>query len=240
MFIEHTDEYKIWDKLIQESSIKNPLKFGPLGWVQIFINNNLVEEKSNLVVAQGREIVAQKISNIIMTTSGTNAPKDYRGYSLTHFGIGGGGAVANGDTFTLEGPAICDTSMYRPITLGVTSYLNEPGNYDAGSTSLYRYINSVKAVSDATANTGTVQLEAVGYPEGDPTPDCQNYTKIKYTCIVPSGEPGGLAAGASIQISEAGLYMVSGTDAVLFSHICFSPKFKELEAEFKIIWYILC
>jgi hypothetical protein len=233
VLIEMNDEYKIWDKLQQETA-KRKLNYGPVGFVQLYMNRQLVEEKFNLVVAKGREFVAQKIFNVNTFSSGVRP--DWRGYTISHFGVGGGGAVADGDLFTLQGPAICDAGMYRPITLGNNAYLNDTSGYDSGETSLYRYVDAVKPITI----DGSITLESVQYPEGDPTPDCTAYTKVKCQCVVPQGEPSGLQSGASVQISEAGLYFTSGQNVQMFSHICFSPKFKEKESELIIVWYILC
>lgn len=234
MRINHYDEYQIWDEL-QKKAVKENITCGPIGWVQMYMNKKLVLDDHNLVVAQGREFVAQKIFGIY-AYSGGNRP-NYTGYKISHFGIGGGGAVASGDTFELKGPAICDTGMYKPITLGNNAYYDDPSNYDAGTTSLFRAVDSIKPI---TGDGGSVLLESVSYPEGSSTPTCTFYTKAKCTCIIPAGEPSGLSSGSSIQISEAGLYFTSSSTVKMFSHICFSPKFLEKESELEIIWYILC
>jgi hypothetical protein len=62
---------------------------------------------------------------------------------------------------------------------------------------------------------------------------------MKCTCIVPSGEPNALAPGGTTKIDEAGLYFVSASTPLLFSHICFAPKWKEKESTLTIQWYIL-
>ncbi len=226
--ISHNDEYKIFDRLA-EYKRKNP-KLGVLGWVEIYLNSQKAHEGPNLVTSQGREFVAQKIFDIIGFEGGSRP--DFRGHHISHFAVGSGGATVNGQTVTLLGPYICDQNLNEPIQLGNTAYLDEPSNYDAGD-GIHHYQDSVKPIT----TDGQVLLESEDY-SGDI--DCTNYTKIKCVCKIPAGEPSVIAPGESVQISEAGLYLVNGTDVKLFSHICFPPKWKEIESDLTINWYILC
>jgi len=218
------EDYKIFDKLADE--MNNGLR-GPLGWVQIYLQtkNGLVyDEGPNLVTAQGREYVAQRLfaSNAY---SGGSRP-NWTSYVLSHFAVGSGGSVVSGSppTVTLNGPYICDTRLITATSLGVAGYLTEPSG-----TSL-----AVKAI---TASGGSRFLESNSYSGGGTS--CTYYTKMKCTCIVPNGEPSTLAPGGTTKIDEAGLYFVSGSSALLFSHICFAPKWKEKESTLIIQWYIL-
>jgi len=57
------EDYKIFDKLANEMGYKTR---GPLGWVQIYLqtkNGLIFDEGPNLVTAQGREYVAQRVFN---------------------------------------------------------------------------------------------------------------------------------------------------------------------------------
>ena len=57
------EDYKIFDKLANEM---NHSARGPLGWVQIYLqtkNGLIFDEGPNLVTAQGREYVAQRVFN---------------------------------------------------------------------------------------------------------------------------------------------------------------------------------
>ena len=120
-----SDEYKIFDQLRKQGRQKP--KAGPLGWVRAYTQNKhdltrkLFFEGPNMVVAQGRYFVAQKIFGV------ADSP-DYTNYKISHFGVGAGGATVDGDSVTLLGPHICDISMYKPISLGGTH--NEPVIYD--------------------------------------------------------------------------------------------------------------
>ena len=209
---------------------------GPVGWVQMRYKGILEDLGFNLVVAQGREFAAQKLFNTISYDGGT-VPVDMRDRYISHFAIGGGGATCSGDTFVLTGPTVCDTHLYKAITLGSSSYLNEPHVFTQDG--VFYYQDAVKLI---TASGGSTYLESVTYTGGS---GCSYYTRVKNTCIIPSGEPQGLDPGASVPVSEAGLYMVEPDNgsyfdtALLFAHICFPPKWKEKESELQIIWYVL-
>jgi len=218
------DEYQIFDML--EQKLKQGMR-GPLGWVKIFLqtkNGIIYDEGSNLVVAKGREYVAQRVFNSYAYSGGSRP--NWTSYILSHFAVGSGGAIVSGSppSVTLNGPYICDTGLITATSLGIAGYLTEPGGITL----------SVKPI---TASGGSLYLEPISYTGGGTS--CTYYTKMKCTCIVPSGEPSSLAPGASTKIDEAGLYFVSGANTKLFSHICFAPKWKEKESTLTIQWYIL-
>ncbi|MFW6121752.1 MAG: hypothetical protein ACOC80_12775 [Petrotogales bacterium] len=217
----HEEDYKIFDRLAKS---KQP---GPKGWALIYMKKKLEFEGPNLVVAQGREFVAQKIFGLYSTESSTRT--NLTSHEITHFAIGGGGSEIESDSVTLVGPEIGDSGLYRPIGLGDSSYLDEPSSIEEGS--LHTYENAVKSIS----TDGQRFLESVSY-EG--TSDW--YTKVKCECVIPSGEPSQLDSDDSVKIDEAGLYLVDGSNVKMFSHICFPPKWKEKESDFEIHWYILC
>ena len=222
----HEDDYKIFDKLADR---KKTQPSGPLGWVQVYFDKKLHVEKSNLVVARGREFVAQKSFQIINFDGGVRT--DWRSHIISHFAIGSGGATVNNDTVDLNGPFICDNGLYQPVSLGNTAFLDEPSTYSSGD-GIHEYTNAVKPIT----TDGNLVLELADYT-GDVS--CSYYTKVKCTCAIIDGEPSGLNPGQSVEVSEAGLYFVNGTDAQMFSHICFAPKWKEQSSEILIVWYIL-
>ena len=232
------EEYKIFDKLMQTPGA------GPKGWFQMYMHKNpgIIGEpcvdKQNLVVAKGREFVAQKIFETSLIEDGTNRPAMH-GYKVSHFGVGGGGASVTGQDITLYGPTLSDNGLYQPISLGDESYLEEPSKYEDTSQSpiINSYRNAVKPID----THGQIYLEPVAYEDSP-----NYYTKVKCTCVIPAGEPSQLAAGGSVQISEAGLYFVNqalaDTDpdkTNMFAHISFSPKWKEKESTITIFWYVL-
>lgn len=219
-----SEEYKIFDALAHK--MEQGMR-GPLGWVQIFLqtkNGLIYDEGSNLVVAQGREYVAQRVFNSYAYSGGSRP--NWTSYVISHFAVGSGGSVVSGTppSVTLNGPYICDTGLITATTLGIGGYLTEPGG-------------TVLSVKPIAASSGSLYLESVSYSGGGTS--CTNYTKMKCTCIIPSGEPSSLAPGGTTKIDEAGLYFVSGSTAKLFSHICFAPKWKEKESTLTIQWYIL-
>ena len=67
-----SDDYKIFDQL-KDASRQKP-KAGPLGWVRAYLQNKedltrkLFFEGPNMVVAQGRYFVAQKIFGLADST----------------------------------------------------------------------------------------------------------------------------------------------------------------------------
>ena len=230
------EDYKIFDKLLTAKKT-NPT-CGPLGFAKIYLKHKKVHEGSNLVVAKGREFVAQKIFNIFSTESNITRP-DYTNYKISHFAIGAGGCSITGTDVTLHGPLIGDTGLYKPISLmSGSGYLNEPSLYQDTSTTplIYSYKNAVKPIN-------SIYLEEVQYQNSD-----SYYTKVKCVCNIPVGEPSQMVTGTSVPISEAGLYFVNpalaDTDpkkVQLFSHITFPTKFKEKDdGELTIKWYILC
>jgi len=219
-----SEEYRIFDKLKQEMRRG---AVGPLGWVRIFLqtkNGLIYDEGPNLVVAQGREYVAQRVFNSYAYSGGSRP--NWTSYIISHVAFGSGGSTVSGSppSVTLNGPYICDTSLISPISLGVVGYLQEPSGTST----------AVKAI---TNSGGSKYLESVSYSGGGSS--CTYYTKMLCTCIMPAGEPTSLGAGASVKVDEAGLYFVSGSTAKLFSHICFAPKWKEKESTLTIQWYIL-
>jgi len=217
------EEHRIFDML--EKKLKH--QRGPIGWVQIILqtkNGIIYDEGSNLVCAQGREFVAQKVFGSYAYSGGSRP--NYTGYTISHFAVGSGGSVVSGSppTVTLNGPYICDTQLIVPTSLGVAGYLKEPDG-------------TIQCVKLITASAGSKYLESVSYSGGGSS--CTQYTKMKCTCIIPDGEPNSLPAGGTTKIDEAGLYFVSGSVAKLFAHICFAPKWKEKESKLTLIWYVL-
>ena len=239
--VTHQDEYSIFDKLkFQVDNDRNNHLRNIRGWVQVFMDQNKVFEGPNLIVAKGREFVAQRLFEL-NTAEDNNSRPDFFNYKISHFAIGSGGATVSGNMdVNLTGPLIADTGLYKPIILGDQTYLTDPSGYIDNTQS--PVINSASHAVKPISVDGSIVLESVPY-DGSPN----YYTKAKCTCTVPPGQPSALAPGASVPISEAGLYFVNtalaDTDVKkvqMFAHICFAPKWKELEGTLTILWYILC
>jgi len=87
----------------------------PQGWVEIFeIDENGNEKllgKHNLVVYQGRELIAQRMFNLKNTQVLTD-PAEY----ISWFGIGSGG-VNVGDPFNPSSPVATDIDLYNELPI---------------------------------------------------------------------------------------------------------------------------
>lgn len=220
----------------------------PLGWFRLFdlkTKTKFLYQDHNIVVGLGRQYVAQKIVTASTNTSSyslTNLPSgcvNLRDYEITHYGFGSGGAVIYTDppdTYDLTGPNICDTSLSRPITFGVSSYLDDPGLINEND-GIHLSSKSVKPINTGS-NTYTYTIKE--YPTD--IPQCSYFTQMSFTLFKEEGEFGCLAAGESVQVSEMGLYLSNMTtlDALLFARICFPPKFMEKEGKYGLEWFILC
>jgi hypothetical protein len=210
----------IFDKLIKH--LRDTRSQAPVGFVQIFLeteNGILYDEGFNLVVAQGREFIAQRIFNKYEYLTGTRS--NWTNFSVSHFAVGSGGSAIVESSVELQGPFICDTSLYSPISLGVSGYLSEPDS-------------TPTCVKGIETSSGSLYLEPTTFGTGD---ECTYYTKMQCTCIIPSGEPELITE--PIKIDEAGLYFSDGSTANLFAHICFAPKWKEIDSGLTILWYVL-
>jgi len=210
------DDHQIFDRLVSEN--KNPFV---KGWVRLFFHKHLNQKGepwfsgNNLIVGNGREFSAQKLFN-----SNNGATNDWRSYVIDGFGVGSGGATINDTTPTINDATLDDTGLFAPISLN-SSYNIETSSSTAGV---------VKPIT----TDGSILLMSGGY--GFNT----HYSKVKCTCVISNSEPSGLAAGDAQQISEAGLYFTNNSTNYLFSHICFAPKWIELDSFLTIEWYIIC
>lgn len=213
--ITNQDDYKIFDKL---GSSKTP---GPKGWVRAFLHNNPnflgkpFHEGPNLIVGKGREFAAQRLFN---TTNGSG--NSWTDYSITDFGVGSGGAEISSSVPIITDPTLDDVGLFNPIEL------SSAFNVESSS--------STAGVIKPITTDGSITLMDGEY--GSNT----YYSKTKCVCVVDANEPTSLGVGDSQQISEAGLYFSSGTTNVMFSHICFAPKWKESDSILTIEWYIIC
>lgn len=209
------DDYQIFDYL---GSQENPFM---KGWVRMYLHKKMnnrgkpVYEGNNLIVGKGREFSAQRLFHT--NTGSDNLWKDY---VVSCFGIGSGGASINEGVPILNDPTLDDTGLYTPVTLNASFYTETS--------------SEKKGVVKPITTDGSVELMDGGY--GDNT----HFSKVKCTCVIKDGEPTSLNTGESVQISEAGLYAIKDDKNILFSHICFAPKWKEAESILTIEWYIIC
>jgi hypothetical protein len=239
---------KTSEKIFQNLYQKRIEQRNPVGFVQLFDlkkTKKKIFEHSNLVVGLGRQYISQKIVTSNIMPSGytlTELPSgcdNLRHYNLTHYAFGGGGAIYSGgngmpDDVELTGPDICDTNLSRPITFGVDTYLNDPGEIDEGD----GIHMSEKCVKPINFGNNSYEYSIKEYPIIDPT--CSYYTQFHFTLYKEEGEFGPLDVGQSVQVSEAGLYITYLDSALLFARICFPPKFMEKESQYGMEWYLLC
>jgi len=210
------DDHQIFDRLISEN--KNPFV---KGWVRLFLHKNarkkgeLIYEGHNLVVGKGREFSAQRLFD---TNNGST--NDWKNYVINCFGVGSGGATVSDGTPVINDATLDDNGLFTPVLLN-ESYETE---VNSGSEGVVKPIDT----------DGSIELMSGGYGTGT------YYSKVKCTCVINDGEPSGLESGEAQQISEAGLYFTSGSTNHLFSHICFAPKWIELDSVLTIEWYIIC
>lgn len=235
----HINSKKESNKILTNLYERRKKEKNPVGYFELFDKNNKkIFSNDNLVVGAGRQYVAQKtvssslIPSIYSLTDLPSGCDNLREFELTHYAFGGGGAVVTDsiDTYQLVNPTVCDIGLNRPISFGVSSYLNDPGNIDE----LDNIHTSSESVKPINSNNNTFEYNLVDYD------DCSYYTQFQFTLFKESGEFGVLDAGESVQVSEAGLYITRESDVLLFAKICFPPKFMEKEAQYGIEWYVLC
>ena len=210
------------------------------GAVRIFQDGEIVHDISpNLVVAMGRQYVAQRLFGIAHPSE-TEVPPAVSvpvwDWKVTHFGLGSGGSVVVGSYVNLLGPELCDEDLYEPIPLsgnpGDPSYLTSPGDLAKG-------VNPTDYVAKSITPSGTIDIVAaddINCATG------RTYSYVRVICSKFPGEPNYLQYDDDyLNINEAALYYCDGGQKVrTFAHICFSPKYVEKKSELVIEWYILC
>lgn len=228
-------------KHFEKISIKDDIKYSPIkGLVRIFKNGILDTSHSkdgwltNMTIAIGREFVAQAI---FKKSSPQSMFGDISNYKIDSFGIGSGGSIIHpGDKVTFNGPSLCDIGLYKPIKLNsqCLDAIDNDGNL------VQNVVKKVESVGPANI-PGSIEFETSLSSEFTICPQSY-YTVVKVVCIIDNNEPSFLNPGEFVRMDEAMLYMTSptGTNPIPFAHICFPPKFVELESGFKIEWYVIC
>lgn len=232
--IEHYDEFNIID-LINKKKEKSPI----LGLVRIFENDKLNIDESpdgwltNMTIATGREFAAQ---SLFKKSSPSSLFGDITNYKVNAFGVGSGGSIIDvNNNITLLGPSLCDIGLYNPISIN-SQCLSVNDNNNIVKNNVVKLIES----SGPGNIPGTIEYEisnSVDFAQCN----LNYYTVVKSTCVIDHQEPSFLNTGENVKIDEAMLYLTSptNTNPRPFAHICFAPKFIELETIFKIEWYVL-
>jgi hypothetical protein len=240
--ITHYDILSIRDVLKNNSRFERQLKSTSpfLGLVRIFENGKLNTDSSedgwltNMTIATGREFVAQ---SVFKKNSSSSLFGDISNYKVDSFGIGSGGSTldVNGNV-TLNGPALCDIGLYHPIPMN-SQCISTIDNSGQPVSNIVKVIESVGPGDIA----GSITFEK---PLSSDFQECDldYYTVVKNVCVIDNQEPTFLNPGESVKVDEAMLYLTSptGTNPRPFAHICFAPKYIELETSFKIEWYVIC
>jgi hypothetical protein len=240
---QHFDHIAVKDVLNNSSRFEFQRKHNKsptLGLVRIFENGKLNTDQTkdgwltNMTIASGREFIGQ---SIFKKSSPESIFGDVSKYKVDAFGVGSGGSTLDvNSNITLNGPALCDVGMYNPISLN-TNCLDSIDNSGVAKTNIVKFIE----IAGPGGEQGTIEFETSLSTEF--TSCTQDfYTVVKLTCVIDNQEPSYLNPGESVRIDEAMLYYTSetGTNPLPFAHICFSPKFIELETSFKIEWYVIC
>jgi hypothetical protein len=235
--IKHYDEFNIIDVIKEKKLIKNSSPF--LGLVRIFENNvlNVDESKdgwlTNMTIATGREFAAQ---SLFKKSSPNSLFGDVTNYKVDAFGIGSGGSVIDvNNNVTLLGPELCDIGLYSPISIN-SQCLQVNDNTNNVKPNVVKFIESAGPGSVP----GTIEFEISSSADFSNC-NLNYYTVVKSTCVIDHQEPSMLNPGESIKVDEAMLFLTStqNTNPRPFAHICFAPKFIELETIFKIEWYVI-
>jgi hypothetical protein len=239
----HFDYISIQDVLkntsrfeFQKRNNKSPV----LGLVRIFENGKLNTDQTedgwltNMTIATGREFIGQ---SIFKKSSPDSIFGNITNYKVDAFGVGSGGSILDvNNNITLNGPALCDIGMYNPLAIN-TNCLDAVDNNGTVQSNIVKFVES----AGPGGVQGTIEFEKSLSTEFT-TCSQDYYTVIKLTCVIDNQEPSFLNPGESARIDEAMLFFTSdsGTNPLPFAHICFSPKFIELETAFKIEWYVIC
>ena len=234
------DRDNVEEKLLKIRKSKNDLAVGA---VRIFENGEIIQDITpNLVVAMGRQYVAQRIFGLAHPNE-TEVPDGQNSdivpiwdWKITHFGLGSGGALVVGSYVNLLGPEACDLDLYEPIPLsgnpGDPSYLTSPGDP-------YKNVPATPFVVKPIKPSGTIDIVS------SRDLNCsfgRTYSYVRVICSKFPGEPNYLQSEEDyLNINEAALYYSNGKQKVrTFAHICFSPKYIEKKSELVIEWYIMC
>lgn len=232
--ITHYDIISIKDFL----KARSPFNIGPMGLVRIFQDGVLNTDQTkdgwltNMTIATGREFSAQAVfkKNNVSSTLG-----NIQNYKVDSFGIGSGGStIVGSNNVTLNGPSLCDSGLYAPIQINTSCLASKNNDNEVVDRTVKKIESSITGQTP-----GSITIENPTTWDFD---ECssQYFTVVKNSCIITSGEPSFLNPGESVKMDEAMLFLTDDADNVLpFAHICFPPKYIELETEFTIEWYVI-
>lgn len=237
--VQYYDIFSIRDVLREKEFLFQKRSSPFIGLVRIFENDVLNTDQcedgwlTNMTIASGREFAAQ---SLFKKSHATSLFGNISGYKVDGFGVGSGGSILDiNNNVTLNGPQLCDIGLYSPVAIN-SQCLAVNDNNTVVKQNIVKFIES----NGPGSIPGTIEFE-VSSSADFAACNLNYYTVVKNTCVIDHQEPSFLNPGESIKIDEAMLYLTSpiNTNPLPFAHICFAPKFIELETVFKIEWYVI-
>ncbi len=216
----------------------NGLNKSVIGRPRVYdLNGNLLASEENLIVITGREYLAQIISNVPLSQTPLDNPKDLTLYKITHFGVGDGGTDDSCPP-NVNGPFDDDTDLGNRVKIGTPS-LVEPAKYiSKGTLKQITYDGEIRIVSEE---------HTINVPTGGEKP-IDAYTAIRYRMYLQPHEP----EDKPFKFNEAGLFAVKyiwDTDSnqwvsendteVLFARFTTMDKWLDGGDGIMIEWYVL-
>jgi len=176
-----------------------------------------IEDTSNLIVYQGREILLQRAFNQAMIGYGAATPTHY----ISWFGLGIGGAGAN--LLIPLVPKLKDTELIQPAIISAT----DPTVVNGGR--LHPFDNVEYIIDPSNENKRLIAQITVSISKTDA-----------------NGPTGGTDPSDYYDLNEAGLYVSNSNDPIsfnpatakLFARVTFSTIRKWYARSLVFVWYI--
>ena len=204
------------DECLKDSVVNRPVdERKPTGFVEIYELKNGKKKliaKSNLVVYQGREWIAERILNTNNASTSTG-PTEF----ISWFGLGSGGTPI-GDPLNPTTPVSTDTNLDTEVPIS-------PSDANCGDLRLGNYYKH--------------PFDTIEFQQ-DPT-NSDKWLVVKITTTIGTNDANGGGsqnlneAGLFVAASDAGGY--SG-DFFIFSRVTFATLVKSISRQLVFIWYI--
>jgi len=233
--IKHKDENVVHDRRnrrvisnVDNSQYMDDKTVGGFGRISIVGNSDTLDDFWNLVVFEGREFIASKVSNLESAGVNNNNRK------IAYFGVGSGGADKS-DSSVRFGPTLDDTDLREPKKFTDSGINTSDNDY------LYMKDGYLKKMELVNSLIESESHEYVN-KDGDTVTDDRN-TVVHYTIKIEKDE----MLEETFIFNEAGLYTMDynddGTPIVgsdkLFARLTTSNKEKERNEAILIEWYVL-
>jgi hypothetical protein len=191
--------------------------------------------KSNLVVYRGREMLAQRLVNVNLSSIVVPPYPDYptKDEYLYWFGIGDGGVVP-ADPLDPTPPINDDEYLYSPVMISDTTSADYADPHAAGSLRIdgFTYPSTgfyKKRFDQDTTNRVTFETDAL---------NDDRYLVIKITTTIGVNDANGT------QLSEAGLFSAESSAAgyagqfSLFARVTYPSLIKTSDRRLIFVWYL--